>query len=89
MALGTEANQVDLVDLHSNEYEGMKWLLTYCDHDTKFVATCPLLNKHVKCSSLVLYELMNELTLKYIVHAPTIAKALLDVFKFIGQPAFL
>jgi hypothetical protein len=45
--------QVDLVDLQSSEYEGMKWLLTYCGHGTKFAATCPVPNKQVKRLFLV------------------------------------
>jgi hypothetical protein len=39
--------QVDLVDLQSSEFGGMKWLLTYCDHGTKYAATAPLPNKQV------------------------------------------
>ena len=39
--------QVDLVDLQSSEYEGMKWLLAHVDHGTKYAATCALPNKHV------------------------------------------
>ena len=39
--------QVDLVDMQSAEYEGMKWLLTYCDHGTKYAATCHVPNKQV------------------------------------------
>jgi len=44
--------QVDLVDLQSSEFGGMKWLLTYCDHGTKYAATCPLPNKQVRSPSL-------------------------------------
>ncbi len=40
--------QVDLVDFQSSEFDGMKWLLTYCDHGTKFAATTPVPNKQVK-----------------------------------------
>jgi hypothetical protein len=39
--------QVDLVNLQSTEFGGMKWLLTYCDHGTKFAATTPLPNNQV------------------------------------------
>ena len=49
--------QVDLVDLHSNEYEGMKWLLAYVDHGTKYAATCPLPNKHVKLACIALIRM--------------------------------
>ncbi len=47
--------QVDLVDLQSSEYEGMKWLLSYVDHGTKYAATCALPNKQVKlaCTALI------------------------------------
>ena len=44
--------QVDLIDLQSSDFDGMKWLLTYCDHGTKFAATTPLPNKHVHGPSL-------------------------------------
>ena len=43
--------QVDLIDMQSSEFGGMKWLLTYCDHGTKFAATCPVPNKQVEISS--------------------------------------
>lgn len=39
--------QVDLIDLQTAEHGGMKWLLTYCDHATKFACTTPLPNKQV------------------------------------------
>ena len=39
--------QVELVDMQSAEYEGMKWLLTYCDHGTKYAATSLVPNKQV------------------------------------------
>ncbi len=51
--------QVDLVDLQSSEYEGMKWLLSYVDHGTKYAATCALPNKQVKlaCITLIIMHL--------------------------------
>ena len=43
--------QVDFVDLQSSEYKGMKWLLSYCDHGTKFTYTTALPNKQVHSTS--------------------------------------
>ena len=39
--------QVDLIDMQSSEYDGMKWLLTYVDHGTKLGCSEPLPNKEV------------------------------------------
>jgi hypothetical protein len=59
--------QVDLVDLQSSEYGGMKWLLTYCDHGTKYAATTPVPNKQVTgiASLHSLLEFNNHLTFMY------------------------
>ncbi len=51
--------QVDLIDMQSSDYDGMEWLLTYCDHGTKFAATVPLPNKQVIVSSHNIAILVN------------------------------
>ena len=39
--------QVDLIDMQSNDFNGMRWLLTYVDHGTKYAVTCAVPNKQV------------------------------------------
>ena len=49
--------KVDLVDMQSNELDGMKWPLTYCDHGTKYAVTRALPNKQVTILHLLLVNM--------------------------------
>jgi len=81
--------QVDLVELQNNKYEGMKLVMAYCDHGTTFAATCYVPNKQVKNPSLAFLCCNVAIDIECIGHAPTIAKALLDIFNFIAPLANL
>eukprot|EP00951_Prasinocladus_malaysianus_P014573 scaffold111087_cov31-Prasinocladus_malaysianus.AAC.1 len=51
--------QVDLIDYQSSAHGGMKWLLTYCDHGTKFACTRPLRDKKASQSRTVAMALLD------------------------------
>jgi hypothetical protein len=83
--------QVDLVDMQSSEFGGMKLLLTYCDRGTKYAATCALPNKQVKprLAHVISYFPIFCLNVVFGTQSATITKALFDIFISIGSPAIL
>jgi len=54
-----DRGQMDLIDIQSNIYDGMAWILHYQDHLTKFSYLRPLQKKHVSTISFVLIYPMN------------------------------
>jgi len=52
-----DRGQMDLIDMQSNIYDGMTWILHYQDHLTKFSYLRPLQNKQV--STIRFFNLLN------------------------------
>jgi hypothetical protein len=50
-----DRGQMDLIDMQSNIYDGMTWILHYQDHLTKFSYIRPLQNKQVNTKKKKIY----------------------------------